>query len=248
MYRRPAAVGIAMLAIMTDAGADPISSLLQLDEPVVVVQQRTIVYRGEITQSGVEEVKRLLDAAIDARELAIESGGGDVEAGLDLGGLILKHGLDVRVTGDVCLSSCANYVFVAGKSKIIEPGALVLWHGSMMQKNLLSNVDISSAETTLGRPLKWFERWQSKRVISAWLKQIRRREAEFYRALDIDQRITIYGQDVGCGCDWTFSVVDMGKFGLRNVVASESYGYSDYGRWSRPWKMLKVDSSLLEGK
>ena len=63
------------------------------------------------------------------RVLEITSDGGEVEAAILLGSWIFENQIDVSVT-DYCLSSCANYVFSAGRKKIIQPGAIVAWHGN----------------------------------------------------------------------------------------------------------------------
>lgn len=61
--------------------------------------------------------------------LVITSNGGEVEAGIALGEWVFEHQLDVEIES-YCLSSCANYVFPAGRNKFIREGAVVAWHGN----------------------------------------------------------------------------------------------------------------------
>lgn len=60
--------------------------------------------------------------------LHINSDGGDVGIGRAIGRFVFDNKLDVKVTA-TCFSSCANYVFPAGKTKYIGKYATVGWHG-----------------------------------------------------------------------------------------------------------------------
>jgi ATP-dependent protease ClpP protease subunit len=64
-----------------------------------------------------------------------ESIGGDWEAALAMGILIHRHGWNVEVV-DLCASSCANFIFPAGKKKYLHADAMLLYHGGPHQKNM----------------------------------------------------------------------------------------------------------------
>ena len=49
-----------------------------------------------------------------------------------IGEWVFDHQLDV-IVDELCFSSCANYIFTAGKNKIIGKDAIVGWHGSEQQ-------------------------------------------------------------------------------------------------------------------
>ncbi len=66
-----------------------------------------------------------------------ESGGGNWESALALGILIHRHGWNVEVV-DVCASSCANFIFPAGKVKYLHANALLLFHGGPHQENVMA--------------------------------------------------------------------------------------------------------------
>jgi len=59
----------------------------------------------------------------------VNSPGGDVKKGLELGREIKRRNLDL-IVWDRCSSSCANYLFLGARRKIIPEGTLVMWHGS----------------------------------------------------------------------------------------------------------------------
>jgi hypothetical protein len=67
------------------------------------------------------------------------SGGGSWESALALGILIHRHGWNVEVV-DYCASSCANFIFPAGKVKYLHGEALLLFHGGPYQENILEQV------------------------------------------------------------------------------------------------------------
>lgn len=68
-------------------------------------------------------------AAVDDQTLEIElnSGGGSVKVALEIAKVISQRKFNVTVTG-LCISSCANYLFLAGETKTIK--GIVGFHGS----------------------------------------------------------------------------------------------------------------------
>ena len=51
----------------------------------------------------------------------------------------------------------------------------------------------------------------------------RKAHLEFFKARQVNGRVTVFGQEVGCDCQWTFAVEDMEKFGVGRVYADSSY-------------------------
>lgn len=95
----------------------------------VYIHNHTLVYQGEITKDNNSAAFSLFEnAKVKPEVLAITSGGGNVDLGMDLGEFVLNHALDVSVES-FCFSSCANYVFTAGKNKWLGEKALLGWHG-----------------------------------------------------------------------------------------------------------------------
>jgi len=62
--------------------------------------------------------------------LVVNSAGGEVRPALAMAHLIRARGLNVIVDG-FCASSCADYLFVAGKSQQVHSNSIVLWHGGV---------------------------------------------------------------------------------------------------------------------
>ena len=203
---------------------------------------KSVSYSGQITpflvENFVDNIK--LDGAT---KLIVNSAGGDVAAGIKLGRWVKAHNLDVEVQGQ-CKSACANYVFFAGNRKIIAPRSIVLWHGSMEQKDirelqrkygdllLKSHRQRSSLTEEEVRYLeKNREHYQSA-------VELRERQARFFDELQINEYITRLGQEpVQLENDWTAaSPRVMARFGVRNVEAPADYASCAYMRQTTmPW-------------
>jgi len=77
------------------------------------------------------------------------SGGGDWESSLAIGILIHRHGWNVEVV-EMCASSCANFIFPAGKVKYLHSNAMLLFHGGPHQENLLEQA-IATEQAEMAR-------------------------------------------------------------------------------------------------
>lgn len=99
----------------------------------------TITLTGMITPDTFLAVQDCLvrSSANNKTFIVTESGGGDWESALALGILIHRHGWNVEVV-DLCASSCANFIFPAGKAKYLHGNALLLFHGGPHQHNILA--------------------------------------------------------------------------------------------------------------
>lgn len=95
--------------------------------PWTRLDEKTLAFRGPILPGSYEEMKDMLDAQV--RTLVVTSVGGEVEPAIRMGKLIWERKLNV-VVQHYCLSSCANYLFLAGYKKIIKEG-IVGFHGNI---------------------------------------------------------------------------------------------------------------------
>ncbi|MFV0595437.1 hypothetical protein [Shewanella sp.] len=93
-----------------------------------------VTYSGDITHEKNELVFSLFKSN-KITIIEINSLGGDVLDGIELGTWVHEHNIDIKV-GDICASSCANYVFPAAKEKYLQENSILLWHGSSYQKNI----------------------------------------------------------------------------------------------------------------
>ena len=110
----------------------------------VKFKKNTVYYNGNIERSGYEDFL----SAVQSRDtpvtkLVITSDGGPTDIGKLFGLWVHENNIDVQVR-ELCFSSCANYVFTAGRNKYIEENALVGWHGTPIF--LHGNSDSSDAE------------------------------------------------------------------------------------------------------
>lgn len=89
----------------------------------------TVVFRGRITEASADALIGNLSAG--PRRLVITSSGGDPAAALKLGEFIHHRGIDVSVVG-YCIAACANYVFLAGRNKELDAGAVLGFNGGQV--------------------------------------------------------------------------------------------------------------------
>ena len=100
-----------------------------------------VYYLGDVSPESFVNLKHKIDTAIfPPKKIIIGSGGGDVYAGLAIGYLIHEQQLDVEVL-DVCASSCANYLFPAGRNKILNKHSIVIYHGNSLQSSFVNFVE-----------------------------------------------------------------------------------------------------------
>lgn len=94
--------------------------------PVYTIDRYVCVY-GDINRDMSTRFKSLDVSAADT--VVVSSPGGSVASALDMA----EHlGLFTRtlVVDGLCASSCANYLFLSAKYKIVPDGSTVAWHGA----------------------------------------------------------------------------------------------------------------------
>lgn len=191
-----------------------------------------IEYQGLITSEANEGVFALYqEASPKPTTLLIESHGGAAGAAMRLGMWMLDNELDVKVD-TYCYSSCANYVFLAGRHKFLAPHASLMWHGGTTQpidraelEHLLDDMlsvlepearDAILAERSRERLLELLE--MSRRELIA-------RETEFFDRIGVDQRITVLGSlferellaNDHDYAGWDLSLSDLARLGVRGI-------------------------------
>lgn len=165
------------------------------------------------------------------RSLLIESQGGSADAGMELGSWIFEHALEVEVD-TYCLSSCANYVFPAGRARVLAAHASLMWHGGATQP-----ISAQELEDVLTLTLEDIEEQERRELLAQHsraelirqlqdsMAEIVARETLFFAKIGVDQRITRLGhlyerellQGQGRYLGWDFSLEDMGRLGIRDV-------------------------------
>lgn len=139
--------------------------------------------------------------------LQITSRGGPVLEGIKLGHWVYDNKLDVTV-GKGCMSSCANYVFPAGRGKYLYKDSALIWHGNSYQENISEK----------------FKAGEKTAV------EFRKVENFFYKKINVHPLLGEYGHKEIKVTFWNFlyhyfnetlgydySIDDMKKFGLTNI-------------------------------
>jgi hypothetical protein len=194
------------------------------------------VYRGEMTQEGLDMLKKLADSEV-LDTLVVDSAGGEIVVGMDFGNWVIERQLNVVVDG-VCLSSCANYIFTAGRKKSILPGSVVAWHGSARQPGLLDQMHATAEKGIKARKLPpGKEAEELVRVRQAnvdYLTDAIVKQGEFFHRVGVDEYVTRIGNEVyGLPGFYYLSVEDMVRFGIRDVTAPDDYTRVDLSAMRR---------------
>ena len=186
---------VAALLLALAAGA-------QAQSANVRQQGDTIYFEGRIDSASAARFVQLL-ADPGVRTLVIRSQGGLVGPALDMGEALFARGLDVEVQ-ESCLSSCANYVFPAGRNKVLSGPLAVGWHGNMAH--------------VLYRAARGEETWSEPDLAQARL--LAQREEAFYRRIGVDGFLCWFGKLPPYSVDefYTLAPQDMGRFGITGVM------------------------------
>jgi hypothetical protein len=112
-------------ATILNAGAVPVR------EPYnVSVSGKVLTFRGQIAAGSASRVSQLMRQANGAvRIFRITSAGGDGAEALRIAEIVRRNALDVEVES-FCISGCAQYIFIAGKSKHVYNNSIVAFHGT----------------------------------------------------------------------------------------------------------------------
>jgi len=190
--------------------------------PIADIQVRgdSITYRGSINRESNERLFEVVEIADQfPATLVITSKGGETLAGIELGQWVFRNSLNVTVT-EYCVSSCANYIFTAGKVKTLNPEAAVVWHGGALQEEW--NAPCSGVPKDLlneGLHCAEVEQIQAEK-----LEEFKTAEEQFFAEIGVDQRITVLGQDPEYDCrggtsslGWYYSINDLERLGVKNI-------------------------------
>ncbi|MGZ3653126.1 MAG: hypothetical protein ACXVB9_19615 [Bdellovibrionota bacterium] len=83
-------------------------------------------FQGAIVEGEFDRFIEKFDDGVDT--IVVDSPGGLITEGLRIGQFLLAKKVTVDVQG-ICMSSCANYLFLAGKRRVISRG-IVGYHGN----------------------------------------------------------------------------------------------------------------------
>jgi len=170
----------------------------------------TLFFQGNTSNINVNTAIQLAEQSpVKISKLVITSQGGDVHGGMLFGDWVYEQKLDVTVR-KLCFSSCANYIFTAANSVIVESNSIVGWHGGALQDNWI---------------LPWYMQFNPWWMASynEDLTQWREKESELFVKFGVKQEITVLGhnklftnrvKEVG----WTYSVDNLASLGVDNII------------------------------
>jgi len=221
-------------------------------EPAVVrVQGDTLTYTGNLSKAS----SAAFDAAVagvrrgQLTRLVISSGGGDTVEGRHVGRWVRDMALVVEVDV-ICFSSCADYIFPAGRARVIRSDAFVGWHGNERQFEVLAaRTGVSVADQLAAIVPADVAPGPRAAFVQEALRSIavtRKDEAEFYASLGLHDAFAVCA--VGDGLEkrpgfagqlgWGFSLADMARLGLRDTVYLGDGRYEKDSRRFRQYLVL----------
>lgn len=188
----------------------------------VWLEEGQLHYAGVMDSEAVTQLAKLYESTTPKPDtLVIGSGGGDVTTGIALGEWVFDNHLSVQIDRG-CASSCANYVFPAGKRKIIPKTAVLMFHGGMSKTEwgpMLADVH--------------FPKGISEQQKAAALEDVKKgladeaqKQAAFFKKIGVNEALTCYGHhkpyietmesdDHYVG--WRYDVATLARFGVTNV-------------------------------
>lgn len=191
----------------------------------------TVYYTGNMSKAS----SATFDAAVagitrgQITRIVMNSGGGDTVAGRHIGRWVKSMGVVVEVD-TICFSSCADYVFPAGRARVIRADAFVGWHGNERQFAVLAARRGVSLADELRKfaPKELSPEQQAAfvREVGETLEITQKDEADFYAQLGLNDAFAVCA--VGDELEkrfgftgrkgWGFSIDDMALLGLTDTV------------------------------
>ena len=171
----------------------------------------TITFHGVIEKG---ELSRFLAIYRSSdTTLIVDSTGGQMDAALEIGKTLLNNpNLTVVVRG-ICASSCANYLFLAGQTKVIDHG-IVGFHGNWKAMYESEKFRKEAATIQPGPRAK----------LLAWHRQKVKEESEFLRRAGAAQELfdkTQRENDQGSYDIYLPGPSVFRDYGIRNVIGNQ---------------------------
>jgi hypothetical protein len=106
---------------------------------IVRVDSKTLKISGPILEPMFRQLNDVLTP--ETSIIQIDSEGGDTAEALNIAELMMARKMGLVVDG-VCLSSCANYLFVAAETRKVLSGSVVGWHGGYSNAKTVLKEDL----------------------------------------------------------------------------------------------------------
>lgn len=165
-------------------------------------EESSLVIEGSLVDGDCDRVKAKLES-FEAVRVIVNSQGGLVSQGLCITRALTEKGLNKVSVRGVCFSSCANYIFLGAKDRVIERG-VVGFHGNytalLRSEGILAAIEKAEASKNLSgkdrmnlrsfisrpkssAPLNDDEKRILKKVVDA-----HKQEQMFFKQLQISQQ------------------------------------------------------------
>lgn len=212
---QPLAAAFALAGLA--ACSAPVTKTAAPAGPALSLSGEVLVFDGIIESDSMTR----LQSAVAGRKVArlrIRSGGGEVGAAIAIARWVHANGIDVEVDG-ACFSSCANYIFPAGRHKYIVGDGLVAWHGTVEHLLYRHEQGMQSVEA---------------RLLPS-LREIVAVERSFYADTGINSFLGWFGKMAPYHAHnmYFMSADDMAYFGLRNLHLPATYMSESPRKWIR---------------
>lgn len=154
---------------------------------------RTICFSGKIEAEGMAALRAAVEraAAGEPLDLVVSSSGGSVGPALDVAEVLLRRPATV-ITGPVCASSCANYLFLPARTRVVAENSLLIFHGGM------SEGFVKRAREALSRAREPQARTAAETTLNNALRD-RVREQAMLRAIGADPRFFEFFDNIHAG-------------------------------------------------
>lgn len=232
----------AVLLLLSVLASPPARSAPETTQ--VFLENEQLNYIGGVNEDANKRLFALYDSlAVKPTVLSIRSKGGPVTAGMPLGRWVRERGLDIKVM-EYCMSSCANYVFPAGRRKVVSNFAVIGYHGGPSSGQYGFTDDTQKMVDAMPPA-------QRKAFLDDLDKSIRtdgEQERAYLRWLGVREDLSTLGQQDRYQqrnsadpnvLGWTYSLEGFAKFGVRDITVINP-----------PWKpgsaMKKAKFELIE--
>ncbi|MBW3164613.1 hypothetical protein [Ferrimonas balearica] len=183
-----------------------------------------IYYVGDIDNDGIAKVKQLYEKSeVKPTTMVITSPGGYIVYGLDLAEWVLDNEIRIEVS-DYCISSCANYVFAAGKEKRLRKSAILGWHGGSVSSRdgTMTQSQFIQVVTFYNHcDLNQLSQYHSRNL---YFSQESERECRFFRRTGANPMLLFVGQWRRLGLYnnsahfWSYTLDSLNQLGLTNII------------------------------
>jgi len=229
-------------SILGEAAEDP-----SAEEATITLDGAKATYAGKITDPNVECFMDTVKGK-KVSMLVISSSGGEINAGMRMGEWVFDNQVDV-VVERMCMSSCANYVFPAGRNKTIRTNSIVAWHGSILQEGGMSDADVRekaikayaqlpenirtniALDVMIDQAIQQMREYRESSIVN---------QEQFFRKIGVDEYICRVGNEkYGAKDFFILCVEDMARFGIRDVLGPKNYEDIDLTPFRRTGKSVE---------